>query len=218
MDVDRLEMLPQQVGYSQRRRSDQRAPRAGSTSPSGSRTTTSATGVERGLLGVQDHEARAVPQRDLGQRRPRGRRRATCRSRGTRRRGPPRAATGWRSSGTRFSPKLIVADFRMPPHATHAGSSSPARTRSSVSSIGPRQSHAMHFASRTLPWISTTMLGRLPGRVVQPVDVLGDDAWQRSRAFERRRARRGRGSARRVHISLLTRFCPRPRRTSGSAM
>ena len=37
-----------------------------------------------------------------------------------------------RSSSTRFWPKEIVADLRMPPHERQGGSSSPARTRASV--------------------------------------------------------------------------------------
>ena len=124
--------------------------------------------VERGLLGVHDHEPGAVWRaRSRAARRP-GRRRATCRARGTRRSAAAACCARSRSSATRFSPKLIVADFRIPPHSRHAGSSSPARTRSSVSAIGPRQPHAMHLASRTLPWISTSDSGSLPAAWCRP--------------------------------------------------
>ena len=42
------------------------------------------------------------------------------------------------TSGTSAWPNEIVSLFRIPPHTRHGGSSSPARTRSSVSSIGRR--------------------------------------------------------------------------------
>ena len=109
-----------------------------------------------------------------------------------------------RSSGTRFSPKLIVADFSIPPHSRHAGSSSPARTRSSVSSIGPRQPHARHLAKCTVPWISIELLGVAPGGEVQAVDVLGDE---RVHVRRRARARRPRGARR---------SAPRPRSRSAA--
>ena len=137
-------------------------------SPSCSRTTASAqrsNGVSSAL-----RITRRAPalQRDARAARPPGTRRATCRRRGTRRRRAAASCARSRSSGTRFSPNEIVADFRMPPHSRQAGSSSPARTRSSVSSIGPRQPHARHFASRTLPWISTTISGDEPAAWCRP--------------------------------------------------
>ena len=45
------------------------------------------------------------------------------------------------TSGTRFCPKEIVSLLTMPPQRSHDGSSSPARTRSSRSSIGRRSLH-----------------------------------------------------------------------------
>ena len=153
--------------------------------------------VERGRLGVEDHEPGAVAQRDLGE--PGGgvdgERRADREEQvGAGRRGWERS----RSSGTRFSPNEIVADLRIPPQSRHSGSSSPARTRSSVSSIGPRQPHDEALRLRARCRGSRRSLGRAAGGVVEPVDVLGDERVQRGAAARARRARGARRWARRT--------------------
>ena len=66
------------------------------------------------------------------------------------------------TSGTSGWPNEIVALFKIPPHRVHGGSVSPRRTRSSTGSMGPRQSHCMHIASRSVPCTSMTMVGELP--------------------------------------------------------
>ena len=82
--------------------------------------------------------------------------------------------------------------------------------------IGPRHPHVMHFASRTLPWISTTISGDWPGRVVQAVDVLGDERVQRALALELdERVVRG-VRLRRPHLAVAAGSATRWRRTSGS--
>ena len=72
------------------------------------------------------------------------------------------------SSGTRPWPKEIVADFRMPPHVRHGGSSSPACTRASARSIGARSPHARHTTSRVVPCTSTTRAGVEPAAWCRP--------------------------------------------------
>ena len=128
----RVEMLPRGVGYSQscaRRSAQIRATRAGSTSPSGAaahRVGEPSNGVG---CGVDDHQAGAVrAARARAAPRP-GRRRATCRARGTRRR---RAAARCGPLEVLGHEVLAEADRRRLQHpaALEArGSSSPARTR-----------------------------------------------------------------------------------------
>ena len=72
----------------------------------------------------------------------------------------------------------------MPPQARHCGSSSPARTRASASSIGARRPHSQHITRRMLPCTSTTSAGRLAGALVQLVDVLGDERVQLAAPLE----------------------------------
>ena len=52
----------------------------------------------------------------------------------------------------------------MPPQARQCGSSSPARTRASASSIGARRPHCQHMTRRMLPCTSTTLSGDEPAR------------------------------------------------------
>ena len=66
----------------------------------------------------------------------------------------PRGSSAW--------PNEIVSLLRMPPHTTHGGSSSPARTRSSVSSIGRRSPHSQQRVQRIVPCTSITLAGSLP--------------------------------------------------------
>ena len=118
-----------------------------------------------------------------------------------------------------FSPKLIVAEFRIPPHSWHAGSGSPERTRSNVSAIGPRHPHEMHLTSRTLPWISTTISGDLPGRLMQAVDVLRDEqAGARLRRSSSTRARCAAFGSAVQYLHRSMRFCHERIRISGSPM
>ena len=142
-------------------------------------------GVERRRLARSGSRARApCAQRGLGQRRRPGRRRARCPA--ARNTSAP-AAARWarsRSSGTRFSPNEIVADFSIPPHSRHGGSSSPARTRSRVSSIGPRQPHAEALDRVHGAVDLDDALGRRARGLVQPVDVLGDERVQRGAPLE----------------------------------
>jgi hypothetical protein len=66
------------------------------------------------------------------------------------------------TSGTRAWPKEMVALFRIPPQARQGGSSSPARTRSSASCIGPRAPQLMHTTFLIVPCTSITRSGELP--------------------------------------------------------
>jgi hypothetical protein len=82
-----------------------------------------------------------------------------------------RDASSWarsRSSATRFSPKLIVADLRMPPQLRQGGSSSPAWTRASARSIGARSPQSRHTTSRMVPWISTNRSSEVPAAACSP--------------------------------------------------
>ena len=157
---------------------------AGRTSPRSARITASATWSNGRLLRVHhDRAGRRCAARSRAGPRP-GRRRATCRPRGTRPHRDAACCARSRSSATRFSPNEIVADLRIPPQNRHGGSSSPASTRSSVSSIGPRHPHPMHFTIAHVAVDLDDDLGRLPGEVVQPVDVLGHEHVQRALALE----------------------------------
>ena len=66
------------------------------------------------------------------------------------------------TSGTRFWPKEIVSLLMIPPQTRQGGSSSPARTRSSVSAIGRRSPQSQQRVNQIVPWTSTTDSGRLP--------------------------------------------------------
>ena len=148
-----------------------------------------------------------VAQRDLGERRPRGTRRATCpTARNTSAPAAARCARS-RSSGTRFSPNEIVADFRIPPHSRQAGSSSPARTRSSVSSIGPRQPHDRHFTSCTLPWISIDRSRATSPRPGAARRRSGSRACAASARRSSSASARWPAFGSPPHISLVDRFC-----------
>ena len=72
----------------------------------------------------------------------------------------------------------------MPPHTRHGGSSSPARTRSRVSCIGPRQPQSRHFASCVVPWISTTISGDEPARWCRPSTFWVTSGVQRGAGLE----------------------------------
>ena len=164
--------------------------------------------VERRRLGVEDHEPRAVAHRELGEGGRGVARRATCRSA---RKTSAAGAARSRAIEVRGDEVLAERD-RRPTSASRrtrgtAGPSSPARTRSSVSSIGPRQPQSRHFASWAVPWISTTIAGDEPGALVQPVDVLGDERVERRRGARARRARGARRWARRPTWALPTRSC-----------
>ena len=74
-----------------------------------------------------------------------------------------------RSAATRLWPKLMVADFKIPPHADpsavgsrQVGSSSPARTRSWTGSAGWRWSQRRQTISDEFPWISMISPGSDP--------------------------------------------------------
>src|SRR5690606_34385626 len=60
------------------------------------------------------------------------------------------------SSAGSTSPNITVEVFRMPPQCGHPGSSSPASTRLSTSSVGHEELHPMHTTRLTLPWTSAT--------------------------------------------------------------
>ena len=158
------------VGYSQPSRSGLRPARPGREHLA--EAVAEARSRRRGSNGVGSplRTARTAPARSAcsGSAGRRVHARATCRRRGTRRHPRRRAVLAARSAGTRFSPNEIVADFSIPPHSRQAGSSSPARTRASVSSIGPRQPHCRHFASCTVPWISMTISGDVPAAWCRP--------------------------------------------------
>ena len=61
------------------------------------------------------------------------------------------------SSAGRTSPNITVDVLRMPPQCGHAGSSSPASTRFSTSSVGQVASQPRHTTRRTFPWTSATI-------------------------------------------------------------
>ena len=176
--------------------------RTGRTSPSRSRSTNVGDAVERRRLGVEDHQDGAGPQRVLGERRPPGRRRATCRPRGRRRRRRPRAAPASRSAGTRFSPNEIVADFRIPPQSRHAGSSSPARTRSSglLHRAAPAALEALRLVHVAVDLDDD--LRRGARGLVQPVDVLRDQRVEAGASLELGERDGARRSARRQQLAV----------------
>lgn len=66
------------------------------------------------------------------------------------------------TSGSRRSPNITVADLRIPPHARHGGSSSPAATRSSASSIEERAWHRVQRTARAVPCSSSTLRSGIP--------------------------------------------------------
>ena len=66
------------------------------------------------------------------------------------------------TSGTSAWPKEIVSLLRIPPHTSHGGSSSPARTRASVSSIGRRSWQSQQRVHQIVPWTSTTSSTAVP--------------------------------------------------------
>ena len=89
-----------------------------------------------------------------------------------------------RSAGTRFSPKEMVADLRIPPQSRHGGSSSPARTRSMVSSIGPCHPHRDALRLAQVAVDLDDLLRRVAGEMVEPVDVLRHQGVERGTPLE----------------------------------
>ena len=141
--------------------------------------------VHLGGLGVHDHDPRARALGDRHDRRDRDTPTGCCRSRAAGR--SSRAARLGARAGrraTRFWPNEIVADFRIPPQLRQGGSSSPARTRASARSIGARSPQSRHVDFAHVPWISTSRSGDDARRLVQPVDVLGDQRVQAAATLE----------------------------------
>ena len=62
----------------------------------------------------------------------------------------------------------MVAGFRIPAQTRHAGSDSPARTRSWTGSLGWRSPQPRHMTSRVVPCISITRPGSLPAFWCRP--------------------------------------------------
>ena len=79
----------------------------------------------------------------------------------------PKGRTASITSGTSVCPKLIVSDFKMPPQTRHGGSASPARTRSSVSTIGRR-------IDESQPWVDARLEdGSRVNAIIRPCAIDG---------------------------------------------
>lgn len=119
--------------------------------------------------------------------------------------------------GSRRSPNITVADFRIPPQTVHGGSGSPASTRASASAMADRAWHRVQTTSRAVPWSSRTLRADSPASWCSPstfcvitrtgVPDCSSAATARCAAF---------GSA--FHAALSRRICQERRRISGSAM
>ena len=122
------------------------------------------------------------------------------------------------TDGSRFSPNITVAVFKIPPHSRHGGSGSPASMRANASSMELRAPHAVHTTERDVPCSSSTLRAGRPACWCRPsvfcVITRSATAPEESSSAIARCAAFGRGS--RAYVSR--RICQERRRTSGSVM
>ena len=148
-------------------------------------TTTSASVVHLGGRAVDDHHRRAGVRRRWAPGRQPGRRRASSRRRGagrTRRRPSGPAERSW---ATRLCPKLMVADFRIPPQSGSAGvgplaGPHPVEDRPCRLAMVAAQADDLRGVAVDLDDPG----GVGAGLLVETVDVLGHQGVQAARALE----------------------------------
>ena len=121
------------------------------------------------------------------------------------------------TAGSKASPNMTVADFKIAPQRVHGGSSSPARTLARASVIAVRSPQPVHTTPDIVPCSSITRPSGVPARWCSP-SMFWVSTWVSIvlRASRARARWAGLGSA--AQAGWASRFCQDRRRSSGSAM